>query len=268
MLKIEHLSKTFKKTVVLDDICLELENGIYGLVGPNGAGKTTLFRCLTGLYQNSGKNFIPGKRIGYLPQKFGVFRDATVENVMKYFAVGKDIERKEVAEEIEKSLLAVNLESMRKKKVKTLSGGMVRRLGIAVALLGNPPVLLLDEPTVGLDPEERVRMKMILNKIKEDKLILISTHVLSDIESICSRIIIMNRGRIVANDYKEKIAEYARGKVYISKNYMPAEGKNTVIIGYTKRDEDVLYRVISSEKTGDLTEPTIEDGYLCLINEI
>ena len=155
MFKVKHVNKNFGKRKVLDDICLELENGCYGLLGPNGAGKTTLLRCILKLYPLKEGEICTNKDIGYLPQKFGVFQELTVYDILYYFSTLKKVPKEERDGEIDRVLSLVNLEDRKKERMSRLSGGMLRRVGIAQAILGDPEVLFFDEPTAGLDPEER-----------------------------------------------------------------------------------------------------------------
>ena len=202
MLILENVSKKFRKREALKDVTLRMEEGCYGLLGPNGAGKTTLLRCVLGLYPvSSGRISFDGKpgEIGYLPQKFGMFQELTAYDMLYYFAAVKKIPSHLRKEEIEKALKLVNLEDRYGEKVGKLSGGMQRRIGIAQALLGNPKLIFLDEPTTGLDPEERMRFRDIMNEIREGRTILLSTHIVEDVEYVCDRVIIMNHGRILEN---------------------------------------------------------------------
>jgi len=246
MFEISNLYKSFKKNQVLKDVSLSFENGIYGLLGPNGAGKTTLIRCMVNLYDiNKGVIKFNGlsidnndeflSNIGYLPQKFGLFKELTAYENLKYFCILKKINKDRMDDEIKDCLKAVNLEDRINHKVSTLSGGMIRRLGIAQAILGKPRIIIFDEPTAGLDPEERIRFKNILTQIKKDRLIIISTHIVEDIEASCDRIIIMNDGRVLKSGSAKEIKSAAIGKVYGEKSKL---------------------------------KPTVEDGYMCIIKRI
>lgn len=219
MLKVTNLTKGFKDKDVLQNLNIELDNGIYGFLGPNGAGKTTFIRCICGVYKTKAgvctldeasvgsKEYV--NLLGYLPQNFGLFRDMKVYNALEYMAFLKNIKKEKHKEEIESVLKRVNLEDKASSKVKSLSGGMLRRLGIAQALLGNPRLLVLDEPTAGLDPEERMRFKKIISGLEKDKIVLISTHICSDVESLCDKVIIINNGTILYNGNIEGVEEKA-----------------------------------------------------------
>lgn len=277
MVELKSVSKAFKKKIVLNNIQYTLEEGIYGLLGPNGAGKTTLIRTIANLYDvQHGEILIDGVNIkkqnklgsiGYLPQKFGVFTDLTVQEMMEYFANIKKIGWKERRKQIDECLKIVNLESEKKKKACHLSGGMIRRLGVAQALLGNPKLLLLDEPTAGLDPEERIRFKGIISRIRKGKTILISTHIVEDIEACCNHIIVMRDGTILKGGTGDEIRNFARNRIC----EMEKSSLNSLQVPYYvereyEKNDHIFCRVIVSADTNIAkTEPTIEDGYMCLL---
>ena len=214
MLEVKNLTKRFGKRVALNDVSLTLDAGIYGLLGPNGSGKTTLMRCIAGVMKpNAGTVSCPSN-IGYLPQKFGMFKELTVYETMEYFCalkrVPKDIQRATIMECLEH----VHLEDRFKDKVGALSGGMMRRLGIAQTMLGDPMLILVDEPTAGLDPEERLRFKNLMRKAFANKAVLISTHIVEDVEAICNNIIILDGGHILTQCTASELRLQAEGKVY------------------------------------------------------
>lgn len=208
MVEIKNLSKKFRKKKVLNHLDLSLERGAYGMLGPNGAGKTTLLRCMLGLYpvcEGEISLGAPNWQIGYLPQNFGLFRELSVYDMLYYFCELKKIPKGEREEAIHQALTSVNLMDNTQTRISKLSGGMQRRVGIAQAILGNPPIIIFDEPTVGLDPEERKRFKELILKCKENSIILFSTHIVSDIEDVCDKIIIMNKGKIIRQGTLEEI---------------------------------------------------------------
>ena len=264
VLKIEGLSKSFHKKKVLSEISLELGNGIYGLLGPNGSGKTTMIRCICGILKPNGGRVAAPEQIGYLPQRFGVFKELTVYEALEYYASLKKIPPKEQREEILKRLSQVNLKEKEKDRVGSLSGGMVRRLGIAQAFLGEPPLILLDEPTAGLDPEERMRFKTILHRNQSNCCILISTHIVEDVEAVCERVILMDQGKIRKEGAAKDLRESARGMVYTV--FEEEEGGLTE--PYYIAREDVLegkvcMRILSPVvQPGRREEPTLEDSYM------
>jgi ABC-2 type transport system ATP-binding protein len=207
---IENLSKNFNEVRALKNVSLHIEKGMFGLIGRNGAGKTTLMRILATLLNKSGGNVsvcgVPAenpkeirKLIGYLPQDFSVYPNMRVYEAMDYLGVLSGLSKPVRKERITELLGKVNLSSSRRLKVKALSGGMKRRLGIAQALLHDPQVLIVDEPTAGLDPEERVRFRNLLCEIAGERIVLLSTHIVEDIEKTCEKIAILNRGELIYN---------------------------------------------------------------------
>lgn len=200
MIRIDKVTKKFKRREAIRDFTCKLTAGCCGLLGPNGAGKTTLLRCVLGLYPVTSGNveLDNGISIGYLPQKFGLFRELKVKDMMDYFAVAKKVPKGKRTDEIMRVLELVHLSDRADDRAGQLSGGMQRRLGIAQAVLGDPDVLLFDEPTTGLDPEERARFKDIIRQLDRDrKCIVISTHIVEDVESVCDRVILMKEGKLL-----------------------------------------------------------------------
>ncbi len=269
MLKLHNCKKIFKKKTALNGFSCEFDQGIYGLLGPNGSGKTTLMRCICGIMDTDGGNIESDENIiGYLPQNFGMFKTLTVYEMMDYFATLKNIPSKTKEEEIKRCLELVNLTEVMNVKTKGLSGGMIRRAGIAQAIMGDPNILIFDEPTTGLDPEERLRFKNLLKKIKKDKTILISTHIVSDVEAICNQLIVINQGKNIYQGSLEEIRSAAKNKVYIvSEKYEDQlEGNYFIKDRISKDNENFLYVLSNSKiKFGEPAEPGVEDGYLCLL---
>lgn len=273
LLEINKLQKKIRKKEILCDVTCKLENGIYGLLGPNGAGKTTLMRCITGLYHYRGDIMYNGTKlasekslkIGYLPQKFNLFPELTVFEMMMYMCNLKKINRKVREEEIEQCLRKVNLLEKKNVRIKKLSGGMVRRLGIAQTLLSDPQVLLFDEPTAGLDPEERMRFKDIVSNLSRDKIVIVSTHIVEDVEACCDHIIVLDQGKILKIGSIEEIQNYASGRVKeVTEDDLNSE--NIVFVEKSfLRNGEKIFRVLLNEADVDAEESTVEDGYLCLL---
>lgn len=277
MLKIEQLSKQFGRKQVLKDITYEFTEGVYGLLGPNGAGKTTLIRCILDLYRyrqgsvtlDTGKG--EGKKeavIGYVPQKTGVFPGLTVEEQLMYFANIKNMPPKDWEAEITRVLELVHLSEVRKTRGRKLSGGMIRRVGIAQALLNHPALVILDEPTTGLDPEERMRFKNIVRELGKDTIVIMSTHIVEDVEAVCDRILILKEGRLAAEGTQEEISRLAEGRVY---EVPEARYRNEDYIEKEREAEGVLlYRILTVRKPEGISpqKPNVEDGYLCVLKNI
>lgn len=271
MLKINNVTKKFKKKIVLDHISLEFDNKIYGLLGPNGSGKTTLFRIMTHLISISqGEIENDNINIGYLPQKFGVLGELSVYEMMYYFASLKHIDKSLRNKEIEHVLKLVNLNEEKDKKCSQLSGGMLRRLGIAQAIMGKPDLVLLDEPTVGLDPEERLHFKSIIRKLKGQFPIILSTHIVEDVESLCENIIILNKGHILFDNTVEQLENTVKNKVY----EIPSQLVKTIKGDYieekyiTKNNQEYIRIISLSEDNKEYNVPaTIEDSYMYLIKK-
>lgn len=237
MLEIKHINKSFGTKQALSNISLSLEPGIYGLLGPNGAGKSTLMNIMTdNLHPDSGVVLWNGKSIfinnrdyrkivGYAPQQQGLYDSFTGRRFLSYMGALKEMKKSEAEKEIERVAGLVNLTARLEDKIKSYSGGMKQRLLVAQALLGEPEFIILDEPTAGLDPKERVRVREVLHSLAEDKIILVATHVVSDVESIAKKIIILQSGKIVAQGQPEELVEkYAPGET-LEEVYMKLFGE-------------------------------------------
>ena len=224
MLELQDLTKTFGKDIVaVSGVSLRLEPGVVGLIGHNGAGKTTLMQMIATLAKPSrGRILFDGvdihakpesirRRLGYLPQDFGVYRNVSALEFMQYFAALKGVRD---PARIRRLLELVNLHEQAQRQASSFSGGMLRRLGIAQALLNDPDILVVDEPTAGLDPEERLRFRNLLAELGFNKLVIISTHIVSDVESIAGQLAIMRSGKLVAFDTPGAVLARARGQVW------------------------------------------------------
>ena len=226
-LSFEHISKLYGNTAALQQIDLTLGSGVYGLLGPNGAGKTTLMRIMTDLLAPStGRVLLDGqdiavmgaafrKKLGYLPQDFGVYPNFTAEQFMLYIARLKGLSKFEAKRQTDSLLRMVGLEDKKQKKLKGFSGGQRQRVGIAQALLGDPEILVLDEPTAGLDPEERIRFRGILSNLSQQKLVLLSTHIVSDLEAAANEIILLRKGVVLDVKKPSELLEQLNGRVWI-----------------------------------------------------
>ncbi|HHX36914.1 MAG TPA: ATP-binding cassette domain-containing protein [Clostridiaceae bacterium] len=264
MIEIRNLSKQYGNKLALDQVNLQLDRGVYGLLGPNGSGKTTLLRCLAGILRPTCGTTKSPETIGYLPQRFSMYRELTLFEAMAYFASLKKIPRQRQKDEIMRLLSLVHLDDRVKSKVRSLSGGMIRRMGIAQALIGDPPLLLVDEPTAGLDPEERLSFKNLIMNINSEGCVLISTHIVEDVEALCKRIIILNEGRVVIVSSADELKQHAKGVIYsVLAAKQDALRPPFEVLRRERIDGQEMLRVLSlQEQPAESVEPTIEDGYI------
>ena len=225
-LSIDRLTKHYKNKIAVDCVSAALKPGVYGLLGANGAGKTTLMRMLCAILDStSGEVFLNGKDIiemgadyrnvlGYLPQDFGYYPGYTAMEFLMYISALKGIPKNIAKKRAVELLEEVGLDNVANKKVKTFSGGMKQRVGIAQALLNNPEILILDEPTAGLDPKERVRFRNLLSDYAEDRIVILSTHIVSDIEAIADEVLLMKKGKFALQGSVPELIKKAEGKVW------------------------------------------------------
>ena len=281
-IEIKNLNKFYGKKQALFDVNLSIQQGMFGLLGRNGAGKTTLMKTLATLLQKKdGEITVCGvpienakeirRIIGYLPQEFSMYPSMKVGEAMEYLAILSGLSGAERKERIDALLKKVNLTEHRDKKVKALSGGMKRRLGIAQALLNNPKVLIVDEPTAGLDPEERVRFRNLLSEIAEDKIVILSTHIVGDIEATCEDIAIINEGRVIYNGTVDALLQEAEGRVFTmtaSKRELPGLKRQLSITSMHTQGNKVHIRFIADTlmQGAKACEPNIEDAYMLYLH--
>ncbi|MBW6410791.1 ABC transporter ATP-binding protein [Clostridium weizhouense] len=285
MLSINNLSKSFGDFSVLENINLEFKNGIYALLAPNGAGKTTLIKMLTTLiFPSKGEILYNGTNIisldeeyrdilGYLPQNFGYYKNYSPKRFLLYLAALKGIEEKKAKERVIEVLNLVSLEDVVNKKMKKFSGGMLQRVGIAQALLNDPKILILDEPTAGLDPKERVRFRNILSELGRDRIVIISTHIVNDIEFIANEVIMIKDKKILYKDAVETICNTLKRKVYeteIAFNEANEFRKNHIALSEKQENGKMKIRFIEEKNKEDewiLVSPNIEDVFLYEYND-
>lgn len=275
------LTKQFGSKTAVKDLNITLTNGVYGLLGANGAGKTTLMRLLCNLQApTSGQIFLGGKNIaglgeryrallGYLPQHFGYYPDFSAQDFLLYVSALKGLEEKAARKKSKELLEAVGLSGEAKQKIKTFSGGMKQRLGIAQAMLNDPHILILDEPTAGLDPKERVRFRNLISAFSKDRIVILSTHIVSDVEFVAEDIIMMKAGQVLHFGNPQKIVSEIDGKVWESTVPTDSAEKyaaayNTSNLRHTGENRTVLRIIADCPPMGNAVrvQPTLEDLYL------
>lgn len=283
-IQISNLTKRYGQFTALDRVSLEIPGGMFGLLGPNGAGKTTLMRILTTLTAPTEGTVTVGghsvtqypekirRRLGYLPQDFGFYKGLNAYELLDYIASMKNLPKgPERKRQIEAVLEQVNLTGDARRKVGGYSGGMKQRLGIAQALLGDPQLLVVDEPTSGLDPEERIRFRNLLSRLASQRTVILSTHIVADVEASCTGLAVLNKGRLVFSGTPEQLAEQAQSKVW----QVEASPEEAELL--SRR-----YRVLSSRRSGGVEQvrlladenplqrgepvlPGLEEGYLAVM---
>lgn len=283
---VKNLNMTYKAgKEALKNINISLESpNFIGLLGPNGAGKSTLMKLLTSrILQTSGQILVNSKplkqceielksKLGYLPQEFGLYDELTVYQFLEYMSVLKGL-NKNTKKIIEEVINQTNLLEKRNSKIKTLSGGQKQRVGIAQAIMGNPELLILDEPTVGLDPEERINFRNLFSKNSRDKIVILSTHIIEDVQSVCNRLIVINKGNVLFDGSSEELIKKAQGHVgvYEDKNgeiYINGKSKFKVTSSIITTT-GTSYRIVSHNLPDFAMsiEPSLEDAYMFLISE-
>jgi len=288
-LHIRNVSKTYSNGVqALKDVTLTIPSGMYGLLGPNGSGKSTLMRTIATLQEpDEGSIRLGGpsadagagidvlnqkdeirKTLGYLPQEFGVYPKVSAESLLDHFAVLKGIAQRRARKEVVEALLRqTNLWDVRKQKLGGYSGGMRQRFGVAVALIGNPRLMIVDEPTAGLDPAERVRFLNLLSELGENSVVLLSTHIVEDVSELCTRMAIIDRGEILLEAEPLRAVDDLRGRIWhrvIGKEELSALEREYAVISTKLLGGRTIAHVYSDAKPGpgfEPTEPDLEDVY-------
>ena len=284
-LKISHLSKQFGSNHAVDDVSYTLRGGVYGLLGVNGAGKTTLMRMLTTLIRPTvgsitwdGEDIFRmdenyRKRLGYLPQDYGAYPEFTVQEYLSYIATLKGIRPAAARKKVGQVLEQVGLQKARNKKMKTLSGGMKRRAGIAQAILNDPQILILDEPTAGLDPRERIHFRNLISELAQDRIVLLSTHIVSDVASIASQILLMKDGRFLSTGTVESLIAACPEQPWqctCTKAQAAALEKRYKVANVAAGPNGVVLRLLAAERPAAdavLKETTLEDVFLSCMGQ-
>ncbi|MBQ3514052.1 MAG: ABC transporter ATP-binding protein [Lachnospiraceae bacterium] len=288
MLTLTHISKDYGKFHAVCDINLEMENGLYGMLAPNGAGKTTLIKMMTTLlFPTEGEILYDGMLIekmgeayrdliGYLPQQFGYYKNNTPTQYLDYLAALKGMPKEGLKEKIAELLEMVGLSEVANKKMKKFSGGMIQRVGIAQAMLNNPKILILDEPTAGLDPKERVRFRNIISSLSKDRIVILSTHIVSDIESIANQVIMIKDKHLYKMDTVSNICGELEGKVFespVDEQDYPEFEKNHLVLSARQERGYLQVRYYCEDGIPEGIEanscsPNLEDVFLVVYQEV
>jgi ABC-2 type transport system ATP-binding protein len=281
MLEIRALGKRYPNgTVALGDFSLDVGEGVLGLLGPNGAGKTTLLSILATVTRPTSGTFLwegadgvksplaVRRTLGFLPQDFGVYDRLTAREFVRYLGRLKGIPEKVLSSRVDAVLELVNLHGAADRRLGSYSGGMRQRVGIAQALLGDPKLLIVDEPTVGLDPEERVRFRNLLSEIAQGRVVILSTHIVSDVEAVASRIAVMRHGRLVTSATPEELLARAEGRVFsavLSSDRLAEAQRRVAVSSLARKSDGVHLRFVGDGAAlpgARAVEPTLEDAYL------
>jgi len=279
---IDRLTKQYKNKIAVDRVSLTLKEGVYGLLGANGSGKTTLMRMICGVLKpTSGEVKFNGidvsdekfrEVLGYLPQDFGYYPEFTAYDFLLYMSSLKGLTKHRAKEKAAQLLELVSLSDVAKKKIKTFSGGMKQRLVIAQALLNNPKVLILDEPTAGLDPNERIRFRNLISRLGKDKIVLLSTHIVSDVECIASTILLMKDGQIIHKGHRDEVIGAIEGKVFectVDSKTADYLMNNYSIINVRDENDKTFLRLVADKTPHDTAvavPAVLEDLYLYYFN--
>lgn len=280
MLSVEHVTKRYGNFTALEDISFTLTPGVYGLLGPNGAGKTTLMKMITTLlFPTKGQILWNGEDIfslgaeyrgilGYLPQQFGYYPGYTSRQFLKYAAALQGIPEREGEKKIRQLLTLVGLEDKQDWKLKKFSGGMIQRVGIACAILNDPKLLVLDEPTAGLDPRERVRFRNLLHSLAQDRIVLLSTHIVSDVQTIADQVIMFRNHRLFCCDTPGNICARFNGRVFQVPADTPLTAEQRVLSEAQGEQGPVLRILAENPPAGAVAvQPGLEDAFLAIYGE-
>lgn len=278
-LSVHNLTKDFGGKLAVNNVSFDLSHGVYGLLGPNGAGKTTLMKMMVDILDSSsGEVLLDGvgikeldagyrNKLGYMPQEIGVYKNFSARKFLKYIAALKGITGKSADEKIEELLDLVGLKDVGKKKLGGFSGGMLRRIGIAQTLLNDPKILILDEPTAGLDPQERIRFRNIISELSENRIVLLSTHIISDMEFIAGKVIIMRNGSILKIDTTEKLLQEVEDKVWtavVSHSELNELKKQYTIGNIIQKSNGIEVRIVGNQHPSfpcEAAKPILEDVF-------
>jgi ABC-2 type transport system ATP-binding protein len=283
---IRQLSKVYRGGVhALDGVDLTIPHGMFGLLGPNGAGKTTLMRILAGILRPTGGMIQVGeydgttekgrlaiqRALGYLPQELGMYPDLSAREFLDYVGILKEMDKRAVRQQrVDEMLEVVGLTSVANRKLKTFSGGMKRRIGIAQALLNDPQLLIVDEPTAGLDPEERIRFRNLLSDLGSNRTVLLSTHIVEDIAQTCQNLAVMRNGRVLFQGTTTDMVRETRGRVWTVTTQGQKPQGNLTVVSTLNMGSTVQYRVVGELSPGAgvvEAEPSLEDCYVWLMRD-
>ena len=281
MLTVNHVTKKYGNFTALEDITLEFDRGVYGLLAPNGAGKTTLIKMLTTLlFPTRGEILYHGDNIidldedyrylvGYLPQEFGYYKSYSPRQFLRYLAALKGIDQKTADKRIEELLEVVSLKKEIDKKMKKFSGGMLQRVGIAQAMLSDPEILILDEPTAGLDPKERVRFRNLISSLSKDRIVILSTHIVSDIETIANYVIMFKDHKLLCSDSPVEICESMHNKVYETYEIENISLPHLLLTQRQEEGRTLVRFACDGDPSGNvkLVSPNLEDVFLYIYRD-
>ena len=284
-LKLDRLSKHYKNKIAVNQVEYTFSKGVYGLLGANGAGKTTMLRMICGLLATTfGEVLCNGtsverlggdyrRLLGYLPQEFGYYPEFTARRYLLYLAALKALPKEAAVRKVDEVLELVDLIQETNHKVRTFSGGMLRRLGIAQAVLNDPEILILDEPTSGLDPRERIRFRNIISSLSKNRVVILSTHIVQDVEFIADEILMMKKGRLIQSGAVDQVLKPVEGKVWeclVAAEEADGYNARFAVSNLRNVDNGVRLRIVSEDKPVDnavAVRPNLEDGYLYYFEE-